>query len=165
MSWLHFLYLQGRKFIIRTDHNSLTWFLKFRNIEDMLARWLEELSEYERKQHGKQYGNADGLSRITERIPYCPNYSNSTRLEDLPCIWCASCDRAQKQFARFEDDIEDVFPLSVRQYAWCSSLNKEELWQELLTDKDSQFRFSWLESEYEPGQEALAVESPTVKKE
>ena len=37
-------YLLGRKFLLRTDHNSLTWLLRFKHIEGQLARWLEELS-------------------------------------------------------------------------------------------------------------------------
>ena len=112
---------------------------------------------------GKQHGNADGLSRIPDRIPYCPNYSHSAKLEDLPCRGCAFCSRAQKQWARFEDDIEDVLPLSVRQVSWCSSLDRKELRQEQLKDKDLCVLFSWIESEYEPSQEELAAESPTVK--
>ena len=38
-------YLLGRKFYLRTDHNSLTWLLRFKYIEGELARWLEELSQ------------------------------------------------------------------------------------------------------------------------
>ena len=38
--------LLGRKFLVRTDHNSLTWLLRFKYIEDQLARWLKELSQF-----------------------------------------------------------------------------------------------------------------------
>ena len=39
-------YLLGRRFVIRTDHNSLIWLLNFRNIEGQLARWIVELAQY-----------------------------------------------------------------------------------------------------------------------
>ena len=49
---IHFIkyfrhYLYGRKFIIRTDHNSLKWLLRFKDPEGQLARWLEVVSSYE----------------------------------------------------------------------------------------------------------------------
>ena len=40
-------YLLERKFLLRTDHNSLTWLLRFKHIESQLARWLEELSKFD----------------------------------------------------------------------------------------------------------------------
>jgi hypothetical protein len=39
-------YLLGRKFVLRTGHHSLVWLLNFRSPQDQLARWLEELSQY-----------------------------------------------------------------------------------------------------------------------
>ena len=57
-------YLLGRKFLIRTDHNSLVWLTKFRNIQGQLARWLEELSQYDFSiihRPGKLHGNVDGI--------------------------------------------------------------------------------------------------------
>ena len=39
-------YLLGRFFLIRTDHNSLVWLTRFKYIEGQLARWIEELSQY-----------------------------------------------------------------------------------------------------------------------
>ena len=68
---IHFIkyfrhYLYGRKFIIRTDHSSLKWLLRFKDPEGQLARWLEVVSSYEMEiQHrpGRQHINADTLSR------------------------------------------------------------------------------------------------------
>ena len=60
-------YLLGNLFIIRTDHKSLRWLLNFKSIEGQLARWIEELSQYNMLiQHraGKKHANADALSRI-----------------------------------------------------------------------------------------------------
>ena len=59
--------LLGRPFLIRTDHNSLTWLTRFRHVEGQLARWLEELSQYDFRiihRKGINHANADGLSRI-----------------------------------------------------------------------------------------------------
>ena len=39
-------YLLGNKFKVRTDHNSLIWLMRFKNIEGQLARWIEELQNY-----------------------------------------------------------------------------------------------------------------------
>jgi len=40
-------YLQGHTFKLRTDHSSLTWLHNFREPEGQLARWLEQLQEYD----------------------------------------------------------------------------------------------------------------------
>ncbi|CAC5401135.1 Retrovirus-related Pol polyprotein from transposon 297,Retrovirus-related Pol polyprotein from transposon 17.6 [Mytilus coruscus] len=61
----HFLY--GRRFIIRTDHSSLQWLIRFKNPEGQLARWLEVISSYDmviKHRPGTQHRNADALSRI-----------------------------------------------------------------------------------------------------
>jgi hypothetical protein len=39
-------YLLGRHFTVRTDHNSLTWLMNFKEPQGQLARWLEELSQF-----------------------------------------------------------------------------------------------------------------------
>ena len=40
-------YLLGRKFVIRTDHSSLRWFLNFKNAEGLVGRWHAILANYE----------------------------------------------------------------------------------------------------------------------
>ena len=60
-------YLLGRHFTVRTDHNSLTWLTNFKEPQGQLARWLEELSQFNMEiqhQPGKIHTNADALSRI-----------------------------------------------------------------------------------------------------
>ena len=59
-------YLYGRKFLLRTDHASLTWLLNFKNPEGQVARWIQRLQEYDfeiRHRKGISHGNADALSR------------------------------------------------------------------------------------------------------
>ncbi|GFQ74574.1 retrovirus-related Pol polyprotein from transposon 412 [Trichonephila clavata] len=40
-------YLYGWKFLLRTDHASLTWLLNFKNTEGQIARWIQKLEEYD----------------------------------------------------------------------------------------------------------------------
>ena len=60
-------YLLGHKFLLRTDYNCFVWLMSFKNPEGQLARWLEELSQFDFQivyRQGKKHGNADGLSQI-----------------------------------------------------------------------------------------------------
>ncbi|KAL7856991.1 hypothetical protein SRHO_G00158900 [Serrasalmus rhombeus] len=59
-------YLLGRRFLLWTDHSSLRWLHHFSEPEGQLARWLEQLAQfnYEIEHHpGKKHANADLLSR------------------------------------------------------------------------------------------------------
>ncbi|CAH8627089.1 unnamed protein product [Dicrocoelium dendriticum] len=63
-------YLLGRKFVVRTDHQSLRWLQNFKDPEGQIARWQEQLQEYDFEcQHrpGAKHANADALSRIPIR--------------------------------------------------------------------------------------------------
>lgn len=67
-------YLLGRRFLIRTDHSSLAWLMRFKDIEGQLARWLEELAQFDMQivhRKGKEHANADALSRLPDDIPRC----------------------------------------------------------------------------------------------
>ena len=60
------VYLYGHRFTIRTDHAALKWLLNFRYPEGQVARWLQQLQEYDFEiQHrpGKSHSNAYTLSR------------------------------------------------------------------------------------------------------
>lgn len=59
-------YLLGRRFLLRTNHGSLTWLSNFKEPEGQLARWLERLQEYTftiAHRPGRKHQNADALSR------------------------------------------------------------------------------------------------------
>ena len=59
-------YLYGTTFTVRTDHASLRWLLNFREPEGQVARWMQQLQEYDFEiQHrpGLKHSNADALSR------------------------------------------------------------------------------------------------------
>ncbi|KAF8793549.1 Retrovirus-related Pol polyprotein like [Argiope bruennichi] len=69
-------YLYGRRFLLRTDHASLTWLLNFKKPEGQIARWIQRLQEYDmeiRHRKGLAHGNADALSRrpCSENCNYC----------------------------------------------------------------------------------------------
>lgn len=60
-------YLLGREFVLRTDHNSLRWLHNFHGLEGQLARWVEQLANFQYKiihRPGKLHSNADALSRL-----------------------------------------------------------------------------------------------------
>ncbi|KRY19966.1 Retrovirus-related Pol polyprotein from transposon, partial [Trichinella britovi] len=40
-------FLYGRKFTVRTDHGSLTWLRNFKEPEGQVARWLQQLGEFD----------------------------------------------------------------------------------------------------------------------
>ena len=82
-------YLLGRRFMVRTDHNSLSWLFRFSYVEGQLARWQEELESYDMEivhRPGKLHTNADPLSRILDVDPFCPNHYPGFPLTSLPCF-------------------------------------------------------------------------------
>ena len=95
--------------------------MSFKNIEGQLARWMEELSQFDMSVvhcPGKYHINADALSRIPDPLKYCPNYRAGTMLSRLPCYSqlnpCKFCTRAEATWTHFEEDVDYVVPLTVR---------------------------------------------------
>ncbi|MES9881488.1 MAG: RNase H-like domain-containing protein, partial [Sedimenticola sp.] len=110
-------YLLGQRFLIRTDHNSLVWLTRFKDLQGQLARWVEELSQYDMEilhRDGKKHINCDALSRIPDPIKPCDCYNAGSSLESLPCGGCDYCTRAHNQWSHFSEDVDDVVPLAVR---------------------------------------------------
>jgi len=59
-------YLLGHQFSLRTDHGSLKWLQNFKEPEGQLARWVEQLQEYNFEivhRPGRRHTNADAMSR------------------------------------------------------------------------------------------------------
>ena len=59
-------YLRGASFTLRTDHKSLVWLHRFKDMEGMMSRWLHSLQQFQFSivhRPGRDHGNADGLSR------------------------------------------------------------------------------------------------------
>ena len=62
----HFRFYLGREFLVRSDHKALEHLVSFKDPPPQIARWLQELSEFEYQLEycpGTQHTNADGLSR------------------------------------------------------------------------------------------------------
>ena len=163
-------YLLGRRFTVRTDHNSLTWLLRFKNIQGMLARWIEELSQFDMviiHRPGKYHQNADGLSRIPIRENICKNYKTEIKLENLPCGGCNFCKRLDQQWAKFETDVNDVVPLAIRRIhnpSWCFSYSLDELRNMQLEDPVISTLLDWLENDIDPDQNDLMLHKPALKR-
>lgn len=106
-------YLLGREFTVGTDHHSLVWLMNFKHPQNQIARWLEELSQYNMRiihRKGKKHLNADALSR--DLPDSCENYSSKVRLEDLTCGGCRYCRRAHERWHDFNTEVDDVIPLA-----------------------------------------------------
>ena len=111
-------YLLGGHFYVQTDHSSLAWLMRFKNVEGQLAHWLEVLSQFNMTilhHAGSKHCNADPLSRIPDDTNYCNCYQAGVNPEVLPCQGCKYCTRAQRQWSRFEEEVDDVIPLAVCQ--------------------------------------------------
>ena len=173
-------YLLGRQFLLRTDHNSLVWLTRFRNIEGQLARWLEELSQYDYlivHRAGVAHNNADGMSRLPDMQQYCECYRAGKSLKELPCGGCTYCTRAHTQWARFEDEVDNILPLSLRQIGVEGLLTRnregmlvqlgefsaQELKEAQTSDQDLSIVIDWVEHGYEPSQGELYAKSPAIK--
>lgn len=171
----HFrFYLLGRSFIVRTDHNSLTWLMRFRNIEGQLARWIESISQFNFQiQHraGKLHGNADGLSRIQ---PDCDCYNAGSDISSLPCGGCNFCLKKHQQWERFDKFVDDVVPLAMcrlnvtdqgNEEGEGTKIESEINWAEEQTkDPEIQVIRQWLKYQIEPLPDVLFLQSNTTKR-
>ena len=167
-------YLLGRNFVIRTDHNSLTWLLNFKNIEGQLSRWIEELSQYSmiiQHRSEKNHSNADGLSRIPDDLDACSNYRAGVSLNDLPCGGCEFCTRARKQWATFEEEVDFVVPLVIRRLrkedvyfsSWLKPYSTQELQDEQSKDEDLKTLKDWIDRNHSPSTQELQLSSKTIR--
>ena len=167
-------YLLGRPVIIRTDHNSLVWLMRFKNPQGQIARWLEELAQFDLKivhRKGEKHINADALSRIPDPLEFCKCYDAGKDLDRLPCGGCKFCTRAQEQWGSFDTDVDDVVPLTIRAVSIPNDQLDDELsmysTQELIdhqhNDPDLKDVIDWLANDEEPSQEELAIASRAVK--
>ena len=96
-------------FKIRTDHHILAWLLRFKQAYGQLARWLEELSQYDftiEYRPGKEHSYVDFLSRFGSE---CPSVGEA--LKGLPCGGCLACHRAARKWLSFSEEVDDTIPL------------------------------------------------------
>jgi len=168
-------FLLGRQVIVRTDHGSLTWLMKFKKPVGQLARWLEELGQFDLKieyRPGRLHGNADGLSRIPGLLEECGEYIVGVSPPELPCGGCKYCKRAHQQWERFHEEVDYVVPLVIRRLgigelktdsdSWLQAYSAEELRQRQLTDPSLRMTITWMETGG-PTEGALLSASKTAK--
>ena len=96
----------------------------------MLARWLEELSQYDMViQHhpGKKHGNADGLSQIPDETEFCNCYEAGVSPSLLPCRGCAFCTKVHGQWSCLESGVDDIVPMMVRSASLTEQLSPSEI--------------------------------------
>ena len=169
-------YLLGRRFTLRTDHNSLIWLMGFLNIEGQLARRIEELAVYNMEivhRPGKDHVNADGLSRIPDPRVQCNYYSYGCDVQDLPCGGCKYCVRANEQWDRFHDEVDDIVPIATRHISqdesdtephedatWVEKYTIQDLRKMQLEDDTTAHIIRWLEDDHKPSQAELVLASP-----
>ena len=62
----------------------------------------------------------------------CRGYKAGVKIEELPCGGCRFCVRMQDKWGKFEEEVDDVVPLAVREVGleprgWVENYTKEEL--------------------------------------
>ena len=161
-------YLLGRRFTVRTDHSSLRWLMTFRDPEGQLARWLEELSQFDFEiQHrpGKLHMNADTLSRRPDHVSCCDNYEHDISPDELPCAedGCRYCRRAHDNWSSFCREVDDVTGMASSSArvglltSWFSDIAGEDLRQRQLDDPELSPVITWLEGSVDPEQQELKI--------
>ena len=113
----HFCYyLLSQKFLLRTDHHSLSWLMSFKEPQRQVSHWLERLQEYDYEiQHrpGKLHGNADSLSAWAEspsRMPVMCAFC-TTKVVSEGEVW------SPEKVARTQGEDPDIGPV-VKQLLW-----------------------------------------------
>ncbi|GFW48863.1 retrovirus-related Pol polyprotein from transposon 412 [Trichonephila clavipes] len=136
-------YLYGQKFLLRTDHASLTWLMNFRNTEGQVARWIQRLNEYYfdiRHRKGSSHGNADALSRRP-----CPEN-------------CRHCSR-----------VETKYDYAIRQITTSTATppdpwSDEKVRKDQMADPDIKPLIEFMESSSnKPSWQDISAYSPTTK--
>ena len=168
-------YLLGRPVTLRTDNGSLTWLMRFKNPSGQIARWLEELSQYDFQiihRKGKLHTNADALSRIPDHLEYCPNY-DGTDVTELPCGGCKYCTRAHTTWSRFDNEVDDVIPLASKTVTvnrlvedtphWFEQYSLEDIRKAQEEDPELQMIRQYLDSGIEPNEAELFLQNRATK--
>ena len=104
-------YLVGRHFWLRTNHGSLTWLRNFKEPEAQLARWLEQLSEFDFEivnRRGKSLVNADALSHLP--CSQCGQEHDSNQ-DTIPCANVRLVEHSQQSIREAQLSNEGVGPI------------------------------------------------------
>ena len=116
-------YLRGAKFTLCTDHKSLVWLHRLKDMEGMMARWLHALQQFQFSivhRLGRDHGNADSLSRV----PSSP-CRQCTRPDCLPAIEVTECaDQPFDSESTGSSEDADLIPIHSRE-DWIALLDDD----------------------------------------
>jgi len=128
--------------VVRTDHISLKWLMTFRNLEGQLARWLEQLQQYNfeiNHRKGSLHSNADGLSRRPCLGGNC-SYCNKQESKEMEIVGRVTLNSEQVNWKR--EQSED---LVLRKFFLAKEEGRRPDWQEVISEGDSAkiYWFQW----------------------
>lgn len=135
---------------------------------------------------GNRHSNADGLSRIPDKLEPCDCYHAGAHLKSLPCGGYSYCSRACQQWERISEDVDNVVPLAIKtpeppgnvaailiadkaiptgdlncEINWAETRPREELSKLQHEDGDLSVLFQWLEEP--PTSHDLLLSSPASR--
>ena len=142
-------YIYGSKCVVRTDHGSLAWLMRFANPEAQLARWLETLSMYDitiQYRPGRLHSNADALSRIPcNRCDHCARQETlDAERTEKKGVTHTSCRKMtlRSHTQTCDDDTVEESPQST---SWITSKTPQDLRNGQLNDPSIKLVLEWKE--------------------
>jgi len=131
-------YVQGTRFVVRTDHSALRWMLHMDGAHGRRARWRLRLAEFDylvETRAGAAHHAADTMSRLAT-----PSVDTRPIPEEIPCLALANSSRAWTTPSY--QDRRDYPPITVARLVTAQAQDNRchELRQEM--DRNAQSRFS-----------------------
>ena len=113
---------------------------------------------------------------ITDPIVQYNSYSYGCDVQDLPCGGCKYSVRANEQWDRFYDEVDDIVPLAVRHISqdesdtephedatWVEKYTTQDLKKMQQEDDTTAQIIRWLEDDHKPSHPELTLASPAIK--
>ena len=139
-------YLLGRQFLVRTDHAALKWIQQFKEPEGQIARWLEQLQEFNFQTEyraGKNHCNADALSRIQcNQCGMC--HSKLTNQNFMSSCGQSSCPSS-------------VHEVALTDNSWMPTWSNQDLQEKQRTDPVLGIVIAWMEKEQQRPPDAMVA--------
>ena len=179
-------YLLGRRFLVRSDHQALTFLFKMKEPKHRIARWIEILSAFDFSiefRSGIKHRNADSLSCCPD--PWnclCPDTDN---LENLKCGPCIKCTKRFHEMSVFESttssecqkesiravttrsqsarDTPGCQPTLSRENLWSSEQDKANVRAKQMNDPDLALIIRAVEAGKKPCHSEIVVLSPAAR--